>query len=116
MNTLLINANCCDVQIIEIICKTIVLMTIIIAIFYFFVQLSRIVLDWKKTKLVTNKDTKTEKDKSSDSKEEVEWKLGLQKQDRAKAIVKDFFETTKDKDTTENLIKMYKDLMGYKNM
>lgn len=119
MNTLLfIHANDCDVQIVEIVCKTLVLMTVIIAIFYFFVQLSGIILDWKKTKLANNKETKSENGKTPDPKEE-ERKLELQRQDRAKALVKDFYEVTKDKDqkkdldTTERLIKMYEKVMGY---
>lgn len=115
---LLIHANCCDVQIVETICKTVVLMTVIIAIFYFFVQLSRIILDWKKSKLANEKEAKSEKSKTPDSKEE-ERKLELQRQDRAKALVKDFYEVTKDKDqkkdldTTEKLLKMFEKVMGY---
>ena len=118
MNTLLfINANFCDVQIVEIICKTVVLMTVIIAVFYFFVQLSRIILDWKKSKLLNEKDVKSENGEAPDAKEE-ERKLELQRQDRAKALVKDFYEVTKDKDqkkdldTAEKLLKMYKTVLG----
>ena len=118
MNTLLfINANFCDVQIVEIICKTVVLMTVIIAVFYFFVQLSRIILDWKKNKLTNEKEAKSENGKIPNPKEE-ERKLELQRQDRAKALVKDFYEVTKDKDqkkdldTAEKLLKMYKTVLG----
>lgn len=119
MNTLLlILANDCDVQIVEIVCKTLVLMTVIIAIFCFLVQLSRILLDWKKTKLANDKEAKSENGKTPGPKEE-ERKLELQKQDRAKALVKDFYEVTKDKDqkkdldTTEKLLKMFEKVMGY---
>lgn len=112
MNTLLfIHANCCDVQIIEMLCKTVVLMTVIIAIFYFFVQLSRIILDWKKSKLLNEKDDKSDNGKTPTPKEE-ERKLELQRQDRAKALVKDFYETTKDLATAEKLMKMYETVLG----
>ena len=112
MNALLfIHANDCDVQIVEIVCKTLVRMTVIIAIFYFFVQLSIIILDWKKNKLTNEKEAKSENGKIPNPKEE-ERKLELQRQDRAKALVKDFYETTKDLATAEKLMKMYETVLG----
>ena len=101
-----INANNCDVQIVEAICKTVVIVAVIVAVCYFLVQSVRLVFDWMKSLGI-----------GTDSKEK-ERKYGLQKQDGAKALVKDFYEVTKDKEqkkdfnTTQKLLQLYQEVMS----
>lgn len=117
MKTLLfIHANNCDVQIAEIICHTLVIMTITIAACYLAVQVVKFIFDWQKSRGVSKLEEKDKSDKK-DPKEE-ERKYELQKQDRAKALVKDFYEATKDKDqqkdlqTAGNLLELYEKVLS----
>ena len=112
MNTLLfINTNECDVQIVGTICHAAIIVTGIIVGGLIAIPLAKALLEW--VKLLGN---------TPDSKE-VERNLELQKLDRAKALVKDFYEATKDKEqkkdlgTAKELLNMYKEIMaGNKNM
>lgn len=118
MKTLLfIHANNCDVQIVEIICNTVVTMTITIAVCYLAIQVAKFIFDWMKSQEFGKQKEKQNQVEKKDTKEE-ERKYELQKQDRAKALVKDFFEATKDKDqqkdlqTAQNLLEMYEKVLS----
>jgi hypothetical protein len=107
MNTLLfINTNECDVQIVGTICHAAIIVTGIIVGGLIAIPLAKALLEW--VKLLGN---------TPDSKE-VERNLELQKLDRAKALVKDFYEATKDKEqkkdlgTAKELLKMYEEVMA----
>lgn len=120
MNTLLlfINANSCDVEIIKSICSMLVTVTAIIVSCSVLITGLKALFDWKKSKLANGKEAKSENGKTPDPKDE-ERKFEMQRQDRAKALVKDFYEVTKDKDqkkdldTAEKLLKMFEKVMGY---
>lgn len=119
MNTLLfINANSYDVEIIKSICCMLVTVTAIIAVCSFLATGLKTLFDWMKNMEIGKKSKDQNGCNEPDHKEE-ERKFELQKQDRAKALVKDFYEVTKDKEqkkdlaVTQNLINLYEKAMGY---
>lgn len=119
MNTLLfINANSYDVEIFKSICCMLVTVTAIIAGCSVLATGLKALFDWMKSMEIGKKPKKPNEGNCPNPKEE-ERKNELQKQDRAKALVKDFYEATKEKeqkkdlDTAEKLLNLYERVMGY---
>ena len=119
MNTLLfINANSCDVEIFKSICCMLITVTAIIAGCSVLATGLKALFDWMKC-MEIGKNPKKADEGNSPNPDEEKRKYELQKQDRAKALVKDFYEATKDKeqkkdlDTAEKLLKLYEKIMGY---
>lgn len=118
MNTLLfINANSYDVEIIKSICCMLVTVTAIIAVCSFLATVLKTLFDWMKS-MEIGKKSKDQNGYNESDPEEEKRKFELQKQDRAKALVKDFYEATKGKEqkdltVTNNLIELFEKIMGY---
>ena len=118
MNTLLfINANSYDVEIIKYICCMLVTVTAIIAVCSFLATVLKTLFDWMKS-MEIGKKSKDQNGCNESDPEEEKRKFELQKQDRAKALVKDFYEATKGKEqkdltVTNNLIELFEKIMGY---
>lgn len=118
MNTLLfINANSYDVEIIKSICCMLVTVTAIIAVCSFLATVLKTLFDWMKS-MEIGKKSKDQNGCNESDPEEEKRKFELQKQDRAKALVKDFYEATKGKEqkdltVTNNLIELFEKIMGY---
>ena len=118
MNTLLfINANSYDVEIIKSICCMLVTVTAIIAVCSFLATVLKTLFDWMKS-MEIGKKSKDQNGCNESDPEEEKRKFELQKQDRAKALVKDLYEATKGKEqkdltVTNNLIELFEKIMGY---
>ena len=104
MNSLLFfHANCWDVQFVETICKAVIIVTSIIVGGLFLMRIVKAIFEWKVD--------------SNKCKNEEKFNYELQKSDKAKELVKDFYEATKDKEqkrdlhTTKELMEMYEKLM-----
>ena len=112
MGTLLfVNANGYDVQIVHIICNMIFKVTLIVAICYFLVQFVKTIYEWKKNSEIGKASENACGNIPNDG--EKAQKQEMQKEDRAKALVKDFYEVSdgKNLETVERLISMYKDIL-----
>lgn len=113
MNTLLfINANSCDVEIFKSICCMLVNVTAIIAGCSVLTTGLKALFDWMKSMEIGKNAKDQNEGKIPDSHDE-ERKHEMQRQDRAKALVKDFYESTKDLTKAGALIKMYEGVLGY---
>lgn len=113
MNTLLFfNANSCDVEIFKSICCMLVTVTAIIAGCSVLVTGLKALFDWMKNMGIGKRPKEQEQGNNSNPQEET-LKQELLRQDRAKALVKDFYEVTKDLTIAEKLLKMYEDIMNY---
>ena len=113
MNTLLfINANSCDVEIFKSICCMLVTVTAIIASCFVLTTGLKALFDWMKSTEIGKKAKDQNKGNEPNS-QEKECKLEMQRQDRAKALVKDFYEATKDLTNAKKLMEMYEAVMGY---
>lgn len=115
---LFINANCCDVEIFKSICCMLVNVTAIIAGCSVLATGLKALFDWMKSMGIGKRSIEQEKENNPDPQEKIR-KQEMQMRDRAKALVKDFYEVTKDKEqkkdlaTAEKLLKMYEDIIEY---
>lgn len=99
MNTLL-NANCCDLGIVGIICATVLVFVVIVC---------GTIIKWQRTKInaekelsIVDKDNGTQNNNNANQVSQEENKLELQRQDRVRALLKEIVSLSSYKDVNVN--------------